>query len=643
MATTTVTSSAQLRTAIQAALAADTVELTGVSQVYDSITTLTKIARGAVGTSLFFGYTVQGDSATLSQSQTLQNTRIFQQNIDGPYAPGTVKKLTLSYTAGGAAANNALLSVENSGTRSFIIDNVKFTGVHNGWNGNGNLYMSMRSYNAASPINVSLTLNKVQIDITGQGNLFNGTTGGSAFLHSWNNSGAVTLTDCTFDEAGFASSLNLLTFGTTAAGNYTLTSNVFKRTTNQTVRDEGNRLGSVIASLSTNTFQDGSYLDLYGTLSSITLTSNTFTTIANGYGIRVTAAGVSGTPLLSGTNVFTGTGLPLKYVSSTANTSYTLTGTTTVNGASFAKLIAGGQGNDTITGSTANEWINGDDGADSITGGGGKDYLLGAGGNDTLTGGSGNDTLNGGAGTNTINDAGLGGGADTILHDTASSTVAITVTGTGVVTLTASQAGATVTLNNTGSSTTVNASTSTAAVTINASLNSTDSLTGGSGNDTINGGTGDDTIDGGGGNDSLLGAGNADILQGQGGSDFLDGGNGSDQLNGGVGNDTLTGGTGNDQFRFSSTLNSSTNVDTITDFGTGTDRIYLSNAIFTSLTAGPLAAADFGTTAAVGADIVYSGGDLYYASNGDASLSNYTKFATLTGPPTLANTDFIVF
>jgi hypothetical protein len=193
------------------------------------------------------------------------------------------------------------------------------------------------------------------VDITGQGNGFNGTTGGSAFLHSWNNNGPVSITNSIFDESGFASSFNLLTFGTTAAGNYTLTNNLFKRTTNQTVRPEGNSLGSVVASLTSNTFQDGSYLDLYGTLSGITLTSNTFTTIANGFGIRVTADGVSGAPTLAGTNVFTGTGLPLKYVSSTANTSYTLTGATTVNGASFAKLIAGGQGNDTITGSAANE------------------------------------------------------------------------------------------------------------------------------------------------------------------------------------------------------------------------------------------------------------------------------------------------
>jgi Ca2+-binding RTX toxin-like protein len=383
MALTTVTSSAQLRTAIQAALAADTVELTGVNQVYGSITTLTKIARGAVGTSLFFGYTVQGNNVDLGQSQTLQNTRIFQQNIDGPYAPGTVKNLTFSYTVGGAASNNALLSVENSGTRAFVVDNVKFTGVHNGWNGNGNLYMSMRSFNAAAPMNVSLTLNKVQVDITGQNNSFNGTTGGSAFLHSWNNSGAVTLSECTFDEAGFASSLNLLTFGATAAGNYAISNSTFKRTFNQTVRPEGNRLGSVNASLTGNTFQDGSYLDLYGNVGSVTLTSNTFATIAGGYGIRVNdpvAAPISGVVTVAGTNVFSGGGLALKFVKATAgSTSLLATGANsfTVNGVTgFRNLFAGGQDSDTITGNSTSNWISGDTGNDSLTGGTGDDAFV---------------------------------------------------------------------------------------------------------------------------------------------------------------------------------------------------------------------------------------------------------------------------
>ena len=364
-------------------MAADIVELTGVNQVYGSITTLTKIARGAVGTDLVFGYTVRGNSVDLSQSQTLQNTRIFQQNIDGPYAPGTVKNLTLSYTAGGAASGNALVSVENAGTRTFVFDNVKFTGVHNGWNGNGNLYMSMRSYDSTAPMNVSLTLNKVQVDITGQNNSFNGTTGGSAFLHSWNNNGAVTLTDCTFDEAGFASSLNLLTFGATAAGNYTISNSIFKRTSNQTVRPEGIRLGSVVASLTGNTFQDGSYLDLYGNVGSVTLTSNTFGTIAGGYGIRVNdpvSAPISGVLTVSGTNVFSGGGLALKYVKATAGSTSLLATSSdsfTVNGVTgFKNLFAGGQAADTITGNSTSNWISGDTGNDSLTGGAGDDAFV---------------------------------------------------------------------------------------------------------------------------------------------------------------------------------------------------------------------------------------------------------------------------
>ena len=733
-----ISTSSALRSAIQAAGSSDTITLEGTIPTSPlepsgySVLTLAKRSSFIPKATRFSGYTIQGTSSTLASSALVVNTRIYQQNVDGAYAPGSIKNLTLSYTSAGQADGGALLSVTSAASRSITLDNIKITGVHKGWNGNGNLYISLRSFNAAAPLNTSLALTGITVDLTGQNNLFNGTSGGSAFLHSWNNNGPVTLSNCTFDEAGFASSLNLLTFGTTAAGSYTLTNNIFKRSSNQTVRSEGNRLGSVIASLSGNTFQDGSYLDLYGILASITLTSNTFNTIANGYGIRVTATGVSGTPTRGGTSVFTGAGLPLKYVSGTANSSHTLTGTSTVNGTSFAKLIAGGQGNDTITGSTANEWINGDDGDDSITSGGGNDGLYGANGNDTLTGGSGNDTLNGGDGTNVIHDAGLGGGADTILHDAASSTVAISVTGAGEVTLTASQAGATAT-SSAGVNTSVNASTSTAAVTLTGN-NGTDSLTGGSGHDTISGGAGVDTINGGAGNNVITDAGNgadrithdsaastviisvtgtglvrltapapratvnsapsidtrvnvtnagasgvvmngntgadsllggngndtisggdendtleggagADSIQGGDGSDSISGSGGADSLDGGLGNDALTGGAAADRFYFSTTLDSSNNVDTIADFkASGADKIYLDDAIFTALSpADPLATADFGTSAQSGVDIVYSGGSLYYASGGAVALSVYTMFATLTGAPTVVNTDIVVF
>jgi Ca2+-binding RTX toxin-like protein len=346
--------------------------------------------------SRYNGYTIQGTSSVLPNSAKLVDTRIYQQNVDSAFAPGIVRNLTLNYTSGGAADNGALLSVTSTAARSITLDNVLITGAHSGWNGNGNLYMSLRSFNAAAPLNTSLTLTGVTANLTGQGNSFNGTTGGSAFLHSWNNNGAVTISGSNFDEAGYASSFNFLTSSPIAAGNISLTNNTFRRTSNATVRPEGNRLVSVVANLSGNTFQDGSYLDLYGNVGSVTLNANTFTTIANGYGIRITDP-VLGTPTLSGTNVFTGDGLALKFVKATAG-STTLAGAVTVNGSSFSSLIAGGQAADTITGTAANNWISGDDGADSISGLNGNDVMLGGAGNDTLIGGAGFDTLTGGSG-----------------------------------------------------------------------------------------------------------------------------------------------------------------------------------------------------------------------------------------------------
>ena len=420
MANTNVSTSLALRAAIQAALSNDIITLQGITPASEpngySVLTLAKRSSFVPAATPFSGYTVQGASTTLASSALLVDTLIYQENVDGANAAGTVKNLTLNYVANGAADGGALLSVTSSASRNIILDNIKITGVHKGWNGNGNLYMSLRSFNAAAPLNTSLTMTGVTVDATGQNNSFNGTTGGSAFLHSWNNAGTVSISGSLFDEKGFASTLNLLNFSTNL-GSYSITNNTFFRSVNQTVRPEGNRLQNVTATLTSNTFSDGSYLDLYGNVANITLNTNTFNTIANGYGIRVTASGVSGTPTLTGTNVFTGPGLPLKYVNATANTSYTLTGTVTVNGPSFSNLIAGGQGADTISGSSNADWINGDDGADSISGLAGDDSLLGGGGNDSLLGGAGDDSLLGGAGDDSLlggagDDSLVGGGGD---------------------------------------------------------------------------------------------------------------------------------------------------------------------------------------------------------------------------------------
>jgi hypothetical protein len=459
---------AQLRTLIQNANSSDIINLTTPAPFAYSLTTLAKKSSNTPEQPTpFSGYTIQssqaltppaqGASTSAALTREFSNTRIYQQNIDGAYSPGLIKDVEFVYTTG----NDALLSATKG---NFTLSNVRFTGTHSGWagSGNGNKYFSLISSSAAAPITVPLTLTNVTVGITGQGNGFNGTTGGSAFLHSWNNNGPVSITNSIFDESGFASTLNLLGTGATPTGSYTITNNLFNRNTiaaNRTVRPEGNRLENVNAVLSSNTFSQGAYLDLYGNISGITLgatsTTNTFDTIANGYGIRVTSPNTGAAPTLLGTNAFTGTGLPLKYVNGTANMGYTLTGgTITVGGITFANLIAGGQANDSISGTANADWINGDDGADSISGGAGNDSILGGAGSDTIDGGLGNDTILGGG----VGDSLLGGDGN-------------------------------------------------------------DSIDGGTGNDTIFGGNGNDTILGGNNNDTIVGGMGIDTLTGGGQND----------------------------------------------------------------------------------------------------------------------------
>jgi Ca2+-binding RTX toxin-like protein len=73
------------------------------------------------------------------------------------------------------------------------------------------------------------------------------------------------------------------------------------------------------------------------------------------------------------------------------------------------------------------------------------------------------------------------------------------------------------------------------------------------------------------------------------------GNSGGNILNGRSGNDTLTGGGGMDFFIFNTAPNSITNVDTITDFLLGTDKLQFSKSIFVGLgnTVGNLTNAQF--------------------------------------------------
>jgi Ca2+-binding RTX toxin-like protein len=95
----------------------------------------------------------------------------------------------------------------------------------------------------------------------------------------------------------------------------------------------------------------------------------------------------------------------------------------------------------------------------------------------------------------------------------------------------------------------------------------------------------------------------------------------ADTLDGGLSNDTLTGGSGADRFAFSSKLGA-TNIDTITDFVSGVDKIQLSKSVFRKFKAGDVPQASFVSS---GADakaldkndyLIFNGIQLLYDADG---------------------------
>jgi Ca2+-binding RTX toxin-like protein len=324
--------------------------------------------------------------------------------------------------------------------------------------------------------------------------------------------------------------------------------------------------------------------------------------------------------------------------------------------------------------------------------------------NNTLTGNAAANILDGGTGIDTL----VGGaGNDTYLVDiiTASGALQDTVTeasnaGTDTIQLRGSYSGvlANLTLaanfenldiSNTGSSLyNLTGNTANNALTGNAANNI---LNGGTGTDRLVGGTGDDTyvVDSTtdtitenasagtdlvqssvtfslanianvenltlSGTSAINGTGNTldNTLTGNTGANTLNGGNGNDMLYGGLGNDTLTGGAGADHFVFNTTLNASSNRDTITDFVSGTDKIDLENAVMTALgpTTGSLTTDQFfsSSTAVRGNDatdrIVYNTttGALYYDADGSGNgAAIQIALMGLSIHPTMTYQDFLI-
>jgi Ca2+-binding RTX toxin-like protein len=221
-----------------------------------------------------------------------------------------------------------------------------------------------------------------------------------------------------------------------------------------------------------------------------------------------------------------------------------------------------------------------------------------------------------------------------------------------------------------------------------------DTLTGGAGNDTLVGGAGVDSMVGGAGNDTyvvdsateaLIGnallvervgegadtvqtavslrlAANFEhlVLTGSGAiagvgnalANTITGNAGANLLRGLAGNDTLQGGAGADRFQFETNLNEATNVDTLRDFASGTDRIVLDDDVFRSFSSGAstrLGDGQFvtGTGSVTAADendfLLYdtSDGVLYYDRDGSGPAAAL-KFAVLEGAPALVAADFLI-
>jgi len=667
----TATDSTELRVAIQDAVSGDVIELLS-GNTYESITTLAKFICD-VPVTAGSGYEIIGYDATIN------DTRILQQNIDGPYGPGKVTGnttgFTLNYSSNGAVNGRSLLSATDA---NISLTSVFMQGSHRGWDGNGGLYMGARAFRSAS-CSVKLDLIGSQFNITGQGNNFDPNrvwnpstqqtsdataTGGSAFLHSWNNRGdvtldpldplhgsAVTIDGSTFNEDGYLASFNFLNMVADGAqsswGKYIIQDSTFTRIVNQTVRSEGNRLENVDVTFKnnqgTNSFLGGAFLQVKGDLSLIKFFDQTnFETVAPTAFSQSAAIVVDGTnstnfTIDSGATLnFTGPGLPLKYNSAVAGTGFHLPFGPgyTVRGQGMQGVYAGGQANDVLNGTTSGgrNWMNGDDGNDSIVSATGTfdDLLYGGNGNDTITAAGGSDYIEGGADNDSID---AGAQKDTVYGGTGVDTIF----GGGDDDLLYGEDGNDIISGDDGLDT------------LFGGLGD-DSLSGGNSNDVLHGGDGNDTLNGGNLNDTLFGDDGNDILFGEAGMDTLSGGAGDDTLNGGLGTDSLTGGSGADRFVFDTAISSPANVDVITGFSSSDgDKIVLSTNIFTSLAAPTLAAQDFGTNYGIGIDVVYISGGLWFKAGGNTSPPNpnnssagYTRFATLTNSPTLVATDFIV-
>ncbi len=337
---------------------------------------------------------------------------------------------------------------------------------------------------------------------------------------------------------------------------------------------------------------------------------------------------------------------------------------TTVGGVNWFQIAGGTTIERAVTG----------DGNDTLTGNGAANKLYGMRGNDTLNGGGADDQMFGGQGSDTyvvdqsgdVADETGGSGTDTVLSSIAFSlsdgahakgTIEhLTLTGGGAVSATGN--GGSNTLTGNGAANTLDG------------LGGADTMRGLGGNDTYVVDEGGDVADESGGdgvdlvlasvsfslanapgsieNLTLTGAG-AINATGNGLANVLVGNAGANVINGAAGNDTMTGGASADTFVFDTALNKIANVDHVTDFLHGVDRLLLDASVFAKLKVGSFKKKAF--FAKDGADkakdkqdrVIYDtdSGELRFDKDGKGK-TKAVLVAVLDGSPDVAHSDILV-
>jgi Ca2+-binding RTX toxin-like protein len=231
---------------------------------------------------------------------------------------------------------------------------------------------------------------------------------------------------------------------------------------------------------------------------------------------------------------------------------------------------------------------------------GGNDTLSGLGGSDYIYGGAGDDYLDGGAGTDRLN-----GGAGNDTYRLMDADIVIEAANEGIDTV----------ISNVNYTLAANVE----------NLTLINSITG-NGNDA---------------NNRIIGSGK--------GANTINGGAGDDYLEGGSSNDLITGGAGADSFVLNALQDG---IDRFTDFTTGTDKLYVSAALYggglatgVALSSSQLLIGTSSSATTANQRFIYnnSNGSLYFDRDGSLGSFSAVQVATLSNLSSLTANDFMVF